>query len=273
MDGGKLYVSLEKLPLFLEKYFYFIKKENICLTERLGRNIDMRFFLDIDLKNKEDVDLDLDLLLDFTYKLLNMNPLILKCTQNKGYHLIYNKLVNYEDAKNLANQVYNEFGSIVDTSVYNTGLRMIGSVKYSSDKYENRSYKTYNFTFDDLLLSIVRIKEHENDENTLCQYINNKNKFLLFDLSNIHQNYLKIKVTKIKKYYSKYFIYTDSKFCVNKDGFHKNAKIFFEFDGTFLKQKCFCPCNVSRKHSKCKNFISKKVQVTICTKKYIESHI
>lgn len=271
MDGGKLYISLENLPSFLKQYFYFVKKENISLTERVGKNVQMRFFLDVDLKNKTQIDLES--ILEFTHNLTNTSPLILRCTEHHGYHLIFNFLVNYDEAVKLSKQVYDKFGSCIDTSVYNTGLRMIGSVKFSSKyKYENRSYITPDFTYDDLLLSIVRIKEIEPQENILCNYITTSNQYLNFDLGSIHKMYSNIKITKITKFYSKYFINTDCKFCTNKGGFHKNAKIYFEFDGTFLKQRCFCTCNIHRLYGKCKQFKSKEVHVSISTKNFF-SHI
>ena len=49
MDGGKLNIPLEKYPLFLKSYHKaIVSQEPVSLVEKVGRNCEMRFFLDID---------------------------------------------------------------------------------------------------------------------------------------------------------------------------------------------------------------------------------
>lgn len=271
MNGGKLHIQDHFFPIFLKEYYNALKNnEQLFLVEKLGKNVLMRFFLDIDFKNYlQDIHIFKQILTK-AESILQQPAFILECSHQKGYHLIFpNKIVNYNEACELASKI--GFPKYIDLSVYNTGLRMMGSCKFTAKKIENRQYLPLEpFTFDNLKKSIVRLKINPVKLNNICQTtsINNNKDFhhLLKYIAIIHENYKNITLHKIKVFNSYISITTNSHFCTNKNDFHKNAYIYFVISPDYkIYQKCFCPCfnqepfSINKKP--CKIYKSKHVNI------------
>jgi hypothetical protein len=270
MDGGKLEVNPQKYPDFLEKYFKSINKgEKLSIVEKLGKNCTMRFFLDLDFKKGS---ANLEKILQVANDVVKCEPTIFKCTQYCGYHIIYNTEVSMEDAEKKANDIKKKLdikvGSTIDTSVYRSGLRMIGSLKYShkTKSMENRWYTSIdeNITFDVLKSSIVRIKTtNEIDDEVYCIPCDQTHYHKA--MVKIHSEYKKARILGVKQFNETMCIRTDSNFCTNIGGYHKSCHVYFVINKGNMSQKCFCSCRNSkgRRYSYCDSYISKSVRVSV----------
>ena len=270
MDGRKLEVQPEKYPAFLEQYFKSIKRgEKLSVVEKLGKNCTMRFFLDLDFKNES---ANIEKILEVANDIVKCEPTILKCTQGCGYHIIYNTVMNMEDAEKTSNMIKQKLdiksASTVDTSVYRSGLRMIGSSKYShkTKLMEERWYTSIdeNITFDVLKSSIVRIKTtKEKNEDVFC--IPCVHTHYHKAMVKIHSEYKKAKILGVKQFNETICIRTDSNFCTNIGTYHKSCHVYFVINKGNMSQKCFCSCKNSkgRRYSYCDSYISKSVRVPI----------
>jgi hypothetical protein len=245
MDGGMLSVDTQKLPEFLNTYVNcLVNGEVITLVEKLGKNCTMRFFMDID---KTD---EIDDIITAGTKVIGMFPSVYQCTQRKGYHLIFNKEVTNKDAIEFGTKIKDELKTsrknVVDLSVYNTGLRMIGSHKYCNVKheYEHRSYMPMNdtspITLDILKPSIVRIRPvipnkeknnsgpNERSHSTLNKYFKKLNN--AFDNINVRN------IQKLDN--NTYCVSVESKFCININKEHTKNHVYFVIHKGQMYQKC-----------------------------------
>ena len=144
--GGKYHVPDAKLEEFYKKYFECIcKGESVYLVEKVTDS-NFSFFLDID--SKENVDIKS--LLTVTKKIISenvnekysneINQNIFISKRNEKYHINFPKfIVNNNVAQFIAKAIINsteiskELRNAIDTSVYRTGLRLLGSKKAESD--------------------------------------------------------------------------------------------------------------------------------------------
>jgi hypothetical protein len=281
MDGGKLNIPLSEYPTFLKRYLKaVISKEEVSLVEKLGKSCEMRFFLDIDKT------INIDEILKVASCVLQCNSYVVyKCNENHGIHIVFNFVVTNEQAQNYAkliqDKVSNEFKKHIDASVYNTGLRMVGSVKYQNGIYQNRYYlplgikELEELTIQDLKTSIVRLKTLDTIEKYVAP-LNDLSKFSVLHkyVPKINKNYADISFTRCKKIHDYYCINTNSKFCCNLETNHKSCGVYFILSPeNELYQKCFCPCRKSngRKHGYCCDFKSKRVKVPSSVYKSIDS--
>lgn len=273
MDGGKLSVPNDELPHFLTKYVEFLNKgDTIALIEKLGVNCIMRFFLDVDKIE----DIDQNTIVESANKIVQSKCNVYYCTRSKGLHIVYNKVVSCEEAISLANVIKETlpplYAKSIDTSVYKTGLRMIGSRKYdhTTKQFVDRYYAPYmnesQFTMKMLKPSVVRIKTVENKSEFFCTRCT-PSSLLNTYMAKIHTNYTNVKILKQFRYKEKLCIDVASKFCTNIDKEHNGHNIYFVLDMQTrqLYQKCFCKCNttVGRKNGLCKNYRSSPVKVSL----------
>lgn len=278
MDGGKLHVPSEKYPEFIIKYHDSINKgEKIALVEKLGKNCEMRFFLDIDGY------INIDNIIDVSKSILDCDDLsIYECNKKKGIHIVFNKVVNNSEAleycKSIKEKLNVNEALHIDSSVYNTGLRMIGSVKFKDGKlidrcyiplnHENMEY-IHNIHINDLKKSIVRIRTI--DTIPICKRCEASEVSDASDLD-ILKKYIKkidpvyehIKLLGGKSLNNHYCVYTNSKYCTNIKKEHNSVGIYFVINPKReIYQKCFCPCQKTdnRINGYCCLFKSKKVQL------------
>jgi P4 family phage/plasmid primase-like protien len=144
--GGKYHVPDAKLEEFYKKYFECISKgESVYLVEKVTDS-NFSFFLDIDTKE----NVDIKGLLTVTKKIIlenvdekysnEINQNIFISKRNEKYHINFPKfIVNSSVAQFIAKNIINcteipkELRNAIDTSVYRTGLRLIGSKKAEAD--------------------------------------------------------------------------------------------------------------------------------------------
>ena len=264
MDGGKLHIPLESLISFYNLYISCINNnEKISLVEKLGKNIQMRFFLDVDFKNcLEDIHI-FPQLLNKCNEIVGINGTVFECSQYKGFHIIYNIPVSHSEAITLASKINKFFPKYIDLSVYSTGLRMLGSIKYEKNHLVDRFYGVKPLDFDTFRFSIVRIKKLDYIPTVLNTKPISSNLHKVFQ--KISDRYTSINITKISfnSKFNSFTINTDCKFCTNKNDFHKNNNIYFVIDkNKYLYQKCMCRCiDTNRVFNYCGNFVSKGVKV------------
>jgi hypothetical protein len=166
----------------------------------------------------------------------------------------------------------------LDTSVYRSGLRMMGS---SKKKNISRIYKPFNnqdgtISVNDmydnsLLIHKLSIKLPAPVKKNLS-ILPNKYKTISngFDFSNIHINYKNTHVTHIFKRRDEYIIQTKEHFCTNIDREHKNNHIYFVVTkNKKIYQKCYCTCF----ETKCNSFVGKEKPVSIKLFYSLKNHL
>ncbi len=141
--GGKYIIKQDEYNEFLELYFKAIKSgEKMYLSERISYCPEFNFFVDIDIPENEaeedwrsfintivvclqDIDINL------------RNPIVSKRLDTK-FHLNYNYITSSDNACNILEELSNKlkltfpdktWSKILDTSVYHSGLRVLGSNK------------------------------------------------------------------------------------------------------------------------------------------------
>ena len=271
MDGGKLHIPMTNYPNFLNMYLKSINNgEKISLIEKLGKNCIMRFFLDIDHY------INIDNILDKAIEVTKCDKFsIFKCCNDVGIHIVFNMSVTNEIAskycEDIKKIVSKTESSHIDSSVYNTGLRMIGSVKFQNGNVIDRHYIPLNcnvcdkLSLNDLKSSIVRIKTNYDYLPKQCikQTFKNTNVLLPY-CGKINKEYLNIEIKDVKQIDDHISISTNSRFCCNINNLHKSCGIYFVINPkNEMYQKCYCPCQTSknRKFGYCSQFRSKTTNV------------
>lgn len=279
MDGGKLSVQSEDYPQFLLKYLESINRgEKISLVEKLGKNCEMRFFLDIDSY------INIDNIIDISKKVLKCEDFsVFQCNKRHGIHIIFNKVVTNIEAlnfcKTIKQLINNDEADHIDSSVYNTGLRMVGSIKYKDGKPIDRFYLPIHYDTNDVLhmkdlkKSIVRIKTLDFQQEAICNECCESDFDVLKKyIMKIDSKYEYIKLTHMKMLKDYFVIYTNSRYCTNIKKEHNSVGIYFVINPKReLYQKCFCPCKKleDRIQGYCCSYKSVKIQIP----KYVYSSI
>lgn len=166
---GKYYVPDSKHDDFYKHYYHAITNhENVYLIEKIHKCI-FAFFLDIDSDSNYTDNKLQELLISFCtiFEELYVDPdtsFIVSKRENK-YHVNFpNIIVNTEIALLICSKISNN--SIIDTSVYKTGLRMIGSKKCEQEQEAYKLYDIYKsdyineMSFKVFMQTIVRRKEN-----------------------------------------------------------------------------------------------------------------
>jgi tetratricopeptide (TPR) repeat protein len=274
MDNGKICVPDDEYPYFLKMYYKAItNNDHPCIVEKTGTSCLFRFFLDIDVKNPNIIEDVLYNIYNDANKILNMIGDIYICNEKMGLHIIYNKVVDYNEAIEYYNEICNKIPTIynkyIDKSVYKTGLRMI----YASKKDEIRYYVPYNneLNWDTFKHSIIRVKGLK-QETQIQQNIELAHHKPLDNFIAKHFNIEDVHVISVKKLGNYVSCITNSKFCLNINDFHKNAKVYFVFDiaKKSCYQKCFCSCTKSLPFTSCNNYRSKIVSVPYLIISYLQ---
>ena len=277
LDGGKLHVENADLPKFLHAYVKCLNSgDDIALVEKLGKNCQMRFFLDID---KISEGQSYQNIIDVASKIVGKPAVIFRCTQTRNIHAVFNKAVNLDTAESLVNEIVRSVdpseSHCIDKGVYRTGIRMVGSKKYDrgTRSFVERWYVPLGhfahdiITMDMLKPSIVRIKTINAElENVVCKVCNTDDDALLEVLGKIHPEYAASKILGYKSFGENITIRVDSKFCTNLGSRHNSCNVYFVLNKSRkLYQKCFCSCLKSRGriHGYCNTYKSKAVTVPI----------
>ena len=275
MDGGKVCVPDADIPTFLAKYITCVNQgEHISLVERLGDTCSMRFFLDVDKIS----GISCEKIIEVADSIVGSKAEAYMCSQQHGMHLVYNFVTTADVATKTAISIRNalcapESGSI-DTGVYRTGLRMLGSCKYNRKDgvFVARWYMPIgnnpgdSITMDMLKRSVVRLKTNFVSSQHRTEAKPTNNTLISSLISKIDVAYKNASVIGISEQSGGYLcVRTDSRHCTNIGCEHKSANVYFVLTPKHqLYQKCFCPCmkHIGRKHGYCCAYRSTPVQVS-----------
>jgi P4 family phage/plasmid primase-like protien len=186
-NKGKYNVPDAKFEEFYEKYYEAMQtREDLYIIEKIHK-AKFAFFLDIDVPKKSNMrlnDSDVLQIVDVTKQVITdmygvegvTGAVVSKRTLNESvskYHVnFYNLVVDANIAKTICDEVISKSGNpenkhFIDTSVYKTGLRMLGSKKNEKKKTgEMEVYSLYNLeknevqgniTYDDFKRTIIRV--------------------------------------------------------------------------------------------------------------------
>jgi len=242
--------------------------ENLYLCEKLGRSATFKFFIDVDLKH---VRCSLDAVFE---ALKGKFQLCYKCTENKGFHFLSSQIVDFGKAnelcENLIKQLYAahpciEWKLIIDSSVYRSGLRLLGSKKLKENRWYEEYPKKKDLSFEDFLKSVVVVSRSKAvTANVALNVSYNINENVTSVLSKFSKRYENAKITNIRKFGTCVCIATNSKFCQNIKSEHKSCNVYFVLNSeNKLFQKCWCPCETPKwkSHCKCKDYRSRSITV------------
>ena len=272
LNGGKLCIPEQLHDEFINMYVKSLQNnEKVYLVEKLSKEI--KLFIDID--SKSSMTIDVCILVDRINEILPIKNHIYKCSKTNGYHIVYSdRIVEPEEAceivKALQNKLVNKYAyelkeiqNIIDTSVYKTGLRMIGSYKIDDLRcylpVGTKNRKQIDYT--NVSNSLIRAS-HENYSSTKTNETilsDNSDQKIIKEIERLHKNYKDIKITKVKKIDDTFVIGTNSKFCMNKNGLHDNHVYFVITKDKKISQKCFCSNNNTKErlHGVCSKYKSK----------------
>lgn len=158
-NKGKYNVPDDKLDEFLKAYYNAMKSNvDLYLIEKI-HDCNFAFFVDLDNPKTgeqltdEDVEEIIKLIRETIEKMYNNYNDKVKVTVTKRinkYHLNYpNLIVNSKIAKTIAESVITKLNNkkrCIDTSVYRTGLRMLGSkkIEITKSQHVDKIYRLYN---------------------------------------------------------------------------------------------------------------------------------
>ena len=273
LKGGKYNIDEKNIYNFFKYYYNNYKTEKLYIVEKINKE-DFKLFYDLDSK---DINLNDDLVIKFIND-VEKTILNLNCNANINYilhksdtryHLIYpdiiidTNIIHYiNDKLCKLNEIYKK---IIDNSVYNTGLRLIGSYKTNSNKvYEiyNIFKKEYNnLTFELLLKSSIKnfdnnkklqlnielhtdlttdlninLKKNEIKNETL------KPNTLQYYTNNIFYENLKHLITDIKKENNIEFILLKERHCPFYNCEHKRKQYYLYLEYNTVTYNCKLRC-------------------------------
>jgi P4 family phage/plasmid primase-like protien len=305
-NNGKYNVPDMNFDNFYKQYFKVIQNNNsekICLIEKIY-NSNFAFFLDLDVPKKDSSlskllsdESVMDIITITKTNILKMfksnddiditQYIVSKRITEHGenYHInFYNLIVNNNIAKKLAidilenNTLSDNLKQCIDTSVYRTGLRLLGSFKNinTNDNYQiyNLENKTFidlhNTSYDQFLQTIIRRKKSTSltvlqsnsiiSENPELQNkkisikgINNnfihKELIKLLDfiksnnpsISNFDTSIQRINTTTNKVGFFSFYVNINGKYCIFKEREHQrqNSPIYFEINSSGIYLKCY----------------------------------
>ena len=271
LNGGKLEITADNVDGFCEAYVSALKSnEKLYVVEKISKQINL--FIDID--NKKEL-LDVSELVQRIQETLPIHNIVYKCNKTNGIHIVYPgrtmspdealSFVKAPQRKLVHSYKYKleDIENVLDTSVYKTGLRMIGSFKVNDFRsyLPNEVTSRRKITVDMVRESFIRasFENKEKTQETKMTHggeINIRDK-LSNEISRLNENYKNIKITSIKKIDNSFCIGTDSHFCMNKGDVHTNHVYFIVTDKKKIYQKCFSHKNVQHKNGECSKFKSK----------------
>ena len=185
--NGKYNIPDNYADVFYKRYYQEMtnkeKRNDLYLIEKVY-NTNFAYFLDLEIPKNESnnlkkiVDDDVKEIIIKTKTVLEslfVNPKTeyVVSKRNDNYHInFYNIIVNSAIAKTITNEILKTISiNCIDTSVYRTGLRLLGSKKYNKSVKESfeQVYKIYNIdnkefkelentTFEEFLQTTVRRK-------------------------------------------------------------------------------------------------------------------
>lgn len=262
MVGGKYNIPMSDTndfhTLYCENYSSCHLVEKVTYPGRL--------FVDIDKVSEKEVKQTIETLV------VSNVPSAIVCIREKdengyyGVHIITSVImINKEDAVNKCQNMLKTIA--VDKSVYNTGLRMIGSNKkimgrqyFPYFKITEGQMRTLDRKITKSLLDQCSIRPTDDELLNVCkihtvplakQVVSSLR--MPISLGYIHPNYANTRILSKRIIDGYTVLNTDSKFCQNINKEHKSVSVYFVVSRDRIYQKCFCRCS----HHTCGTYKSK----------------
>ena len=272
MIGGKYAFPNKKL--FHVMYLTHLKDAaSYCLMERV--HYPCRLFMDVD-SYKDSIESIFDDILE------HFGECLISSNQECGYHFIFPQITIFskEDAKQRINTFKeSKIYDFIDTSVYATGLRMMGAHKsrtiqrvYTPLRWlaNDSSTITKSFYLNETWLRFGSIhlpndSAIENHGKTthpigIKSFINHSsNSESHVDFSCVHPNFKNVRVYKTTQHHRYIQVYTYEKYCINVRRHHTNQHVYFMVDcqQKTITQRCFSCKN------ECRLFKSTNVRIPL----------
>ena len=258
--GGKYHIPDKDLDEFYNLYSIFYHECHMVEKIRYPS----RFFADVDKIESSDLS-------DLIKRLSKKNIGGVLCIRDAdedglyGLHMICTDVVeNKNDSLALCTQY---LGMSADLSVYNTGLRMIGSnKKYNIKRIYYPRYEISNgqvnpmdgaITPEILKRCSIHLRHHDSFVPTVVpnsiifpthtitrREYNTKEKHSqnTINFSFIHPKYEDITISKKTSYDNSIVLFVDTKYCQNISTEHTNNHVYFVINikTKYIYQKCFC---------------------------------
>lgn len=255
--GGKYKIPYHDFDHFYKLYVNEVNNSReLFLVERV--RYPCYLFIDLDGVNKSVLD-------DLVHR-KNVYVSLRKSDEaTTGIHIIYKDIIvnNFEEAVAKSSELSLNG---LDTSVYRSGLRMMGS---SKKRGVSRIYKPFKIQEDGLMTvddmyenSLLIFNESVNlpiaVKKSIIHLPKNSGETTSngYDFSNIHINYKNTQVTNISKIKDYHIIQTREHFCTNIDREHKSNHVYFVVTkNKQIYQKCF--------DTECKTFTGMQKPVSI----------
>jgi hypothetical protein len=265
LTGGK-YEIRSNLQLFRE--LYTLSKTPMYLIERTL--YPSRFFMDIDK-----CPLRIDTLL-LALNQIQDRFIVCSCEHQDALHLIFKDVVveTPSAAIKLCQQICSRvpfLSEFVDTSVYYSGLRMIGSHKSATVARKYHVHGSSVLACSDLEACSI----HHGTNGTphvkavVPQSIPSS---MVLDLSDFDSHYKTIRIKSIKKTSdNKVYIISDSRYCTNINKHHcsKNAYFIVDMRKKEMVQRCLCKCAAKS----CKSYSSVRLKMKVRDFYAIETYV
>lgn len=265
MTGGKL--NVQDNSKFISEYHDAVQKnEKMSIVEKIDKGLRFKMFFDID--NKQPVDdvpeFITQLMVDSEKIKPNLMAIICVGQGTHGFHIIFQR---WNVDSNEANAFVSKLKYDIDTSVYNTGLRMPFSIKRDVEQFYYPKYlwKDSSLTaleqddmYDIRLLEGCCIRtQYKNKYSPLPvieQSKSAKNIMTNF-IRSINSGYKDANILSLKKIKNYITCLSDSKYCMNINSHHGKNHVYFVISNKVMYQKCHC------KKYNCENFKSKSFNV------------
>ena len=266
MTGGKLCVKDEQK--FVTEYHSEIQKgKKFSIVEKIDKSLKFKMFLDLDIKDPVDNKINFleGLMTNCDEHKKGCMAIICEGIGTNGFHIIFQRW-NVDSTE--ANSFVSKLKYDVDTSVFNTGLRMPFSIKGNVDQYYYPKYLWKNST-----MTILKTKEEIHDIRLLegcCIRTKYKTSYIPLQMKDMNHGvknlmtrfirsicneYENTNILSTKKIKNCVTCLSDSKYCMNIKKKHGKNHVYFVIKDKLMYQKCHC------KKYNCDNFKSKPFNV------------
>lgn len=258
--GGKFRIT--QMDLFHKMYFRMVSSMGAHLVEKV--RFPCRWYIDLD-KQPEILETLRTILVRHGERCVVSMP-----DSNDGVHIVFPDILVHSkaDAVRRTTRLFQHTDIVFDTSVYASGLRMLGSRKSKTvDRVYMPVYEVRHGQWCDSEWSLRTLCESSIMANTERKPENQKAEpqqaiceTTLFqgDFSFLHDRYKNIQY-QVKRYNKDYInVMTDSRYCINIGREHKSNRVYFVVYANpktrviTVYSKCFCQCE----HTGCANYKS-----------------
>jgi hypothetical protein len=264
--GGKYTIPYCDMDAFYELYVTELDhKHPLFLVERV--RYPCRLFVDLDNVTPEQRSAIMD-----TWQHVDDCQISVRNSdqgkENVGIHMIFTKIIvqSCEDAILEAEKKFER--DQLDTSVYKSGLRMLGSNK---NRKMTRIYhpasrtQSYRITVNDMYNHSLLVKNVSTKlpvspdkcaraKTSVTSSCGSSSSMEEINFERIHPKYKNVRIARIHKQDSEITFYTYERFCTNIGREHKSNHIYIVFHEPTktMTQRCFCTCA----HTGCRGFVS-----------------